>query len=976
VGQRQSAFFNLYNQLLLYVIMLNKGFDQKLDNVYNFDSMVYYLSDKQEGVSFLLRKSKISEMLKKACEKYTLKDIENGFEGFSATQLADQLAMDRANVSKELNTLFLEQRVIKVIGRPVYYFDAEVFEKLTHGKNEVFETDHLNLLIKEHKQHVSDPFELIIGSEGSLKTIIKKAKAAMIYPPFGLHTLLIGPTGVGKTMFAEIMYSFAKEQGVLNEKAEFVVFNCAEYADNPQLLLGQLFGYVKGAYTGADHDSEGLIHRANNGILFLDEIHRLSPEGQEMLFMLIDKGEYRRMGDSKNTKANVLILGATTENTDSALLKTFLRRIPMTITIPSLQERTIKERYDLIEKFLRQEYSQLKIPIQVTKKGMKALMGYDCPGNIGQLKADIRLLCARAFLDYKARDLARVEINSSLLADSTYAGIFKSEKQPEIMEIIDSHAGNLFIYNQEINFESFDFRDLEDIYGLIEKSFSRYEIEGYSADTISREIKKQIEEYISRLMNKLVNTDISQKEELYKIVSPRIYRSVEIAMQIAEHHINRSIPKKAYAAMALHMSAIVENHVTHSAFSANQYTMAMDHPLEYQTAKTVRTILQSELDIELPEQEIIFITLFLSMEEERKTESSHIGLLVLAHGNGVARNMADVANTLLCTHHAHALDMPLKQNVQEFLEVVSDKVKEIDEGKGVLLMVDMGSLLSFGELITEKTNIPVATVEMVSTPLVLEATRKTMMVEYTLDELAKEFKDMLPYIGRSFSLEMKNRIQQNYAIICTCLTGEGAAIKLGNLLRSAIPLIQEYDIEVLCCNKETFKEIDLKGKTILAIVGAVDLLLENVPYIPSDKMILENGLYEINQIIQRMVGSKSDIQEVPNYITHTVLAESLTFLDLDKTEDVIQKSFKLIEKMVDIQDYNRILVNYILHVGSMAERCIQGQILNYEKIDELIAAKPALYHAVKLGMMILEEEFKCSVPDTEIGYVMDLFDTE
>ncbi len=140
----------------------------------------------------MLRKSKISEMLKKACEKYTLKDIENGFEGFSATQLADQLAMDRANVSKELNTLFLEQRVIKVIGRPVYYFDAEVFEKLTHGKNEVFETDHLNLLIKEHKQHVSDPFELIIGSEGSLKTIIKKAKAAMIYPPFGLHTLLIG----------------------------------------------------------------------------------------------------------------------------------------------------------------------------------------------------------------------------------------------------------------------------------------------------------------------------------------------------------------------------------------------------------------------------------------------------------------------------------------------------------------------------------------------------------------------------------------------------------------------------------------------------------------------------------------------------------------------------------------------------------------------------------------------------------------
>ncbi len=80
----------------------------------------------------------------------------------------------------------------------------------------------------------------------------------------------------------------------------------------------------KGAFTGADQDKIGLIENADEGILLLDEIHRLSPETQEMLFLLMDKGVYRRLGETdKYRKANVLIIGATTENINSALLQTF-----------------------------------------------------------------------------------------------------------------------------------------------------------------------------------------------------------------------------------------------------------------------------------------------------------------------------------------------------------------------------------------------------------------------------------------------------------------------------------------------------------------------------------------------------------------------------------------------------------------------------------------------------------------------------
>lgn len=78
----------------------------------------------------------------------------------------------------------------------------------------------------------------------------------------------------------------------------------------------------KGAYTGADETRTGLVAQADGGILFLDEIHRLPPEGQEMSFTFIDKGTYRPLGENQEQTASVQIIGATTE-TSTIFLETF-----------------------------------------------------------------------------------------------------------------------------------------------------------------------------------------------------------------------------------------------------------------------------------------------------------------------------------------------------------------------------------------------------------------------------------------------------------------------------------------------------------------------------------------------------------------------------------------------------------------------------------------------------------------------------
>lgn len=203
------------------------------------------------------RKDIIFETLKRQCElaKLEKKDLQ-----IESSDLADALGYDRSNVSRDLNELVREGRVEKSNGRPVYFWPVGYADE-------------------ENNQKEKDEFFFLVGEKGSLKKSVQQAKSAVLYPPRGLHTLLTGPTGTGKTTFAERMYEYAKYMKIIRPDAKFVVFNCAEYAENPQLLMSQMFGHKKGAFTGALSDRPGLVELADGGILFLDEIHRLPADG-------------------------------------------------------------------------------------------------------------------------------------------------------------------------------------------------------------------------------------------------------------------------------------------------------------------------------------------------------------------------------------------------------------------------------------------------------------------------------------------------------------------------------------------------------------------------------------------------------------------------------------------------------------------------------------------------------------------------
>ena len=125
----------------------------------------------------------------------------SGQIGFDAQEIADELDILRNNVSKELNELHRQDKIVKFTGRPVRYFDREMLAELLEtelgqGPLQFRDVEECKRLFVRNAEEEANPFARLIGADKSLKRQVEQGKAAILYPPDGLHTLIVGQTGV------------------------------------------------------------------------------------------------------------------------------------------------------------------------------------------------------------------------------------------------------------------------------------------------------------------------------------------------------------------------------------------------------------------------------------------------------------------------------------------------------------------------------------------------------------------------------------------------------------------------------------------------------------------------------------------------------------------------------------------------------------------------------------------------------------
>ncbi|HFL2538489.1 TPA: sigma-54-dependent transcriptional regulator [Clostridioides difficile] len=725
------------------------------------------LNIRREDVTFLRNELKIedSRQRRKVVLIKAIKDI-----------LKEEKTINKNDITRRLNSIGFTVSRFTVIQ---YLKEIQDSGDLKLDK----ESDDKKEEIINNRENKDIAFDKLIGSSGSLSTIIKLAKAAILYPPHGLHTIIMGPTGVGKSELAECMYKFAVESSRFPKNAPFIVFNAADYSENPQLLLSQLFGHVKGAFTGADENKEGLVSKADGGILFIDEIHRLPHEGQEILFQLIDKGMVRKLGETRLThKIDVMIISATSEPIDSHLLNTFKRRIPVTIEIPELVARPLNERFDIINNFFLIEAQRMGANIHIKSDVLKALMLYDCIGNVGQLRSDIQVACARGLLNQLTNKLKEVNISISDVPGYVKQGLIKIRNCRGKIEnyvdgdlIIDSNLqGEIEKKNEDI----YTFPD--EIYKLTERRHIDLLEQGLDFDVINRIIGGELESCIQKYIKQVKKVSISNNlPDISPIVGKYIVELTYEVIKIASQYLS-SLEPNLHLCLAVHLKAAFERLKEGKVISnAHLKEIIGNYPVEYSVAEKVAQYLKERYNINLPKEEIGIIAIYFKMSSRRDmSEQKKIGVLLMAHGR-VASSVCEVTNKLLGINHARYLDMPFEKKPEEMIEEATTIIKDIDEGRGVIILVDMGSLSYFGDIISGKTGINIRTISRFDTLLSIEVIRRAVLPDLTIDEIVDEVKGIEPQVKEKVSKCNNTKVDFRKPIILTlCITGLGGACKI------------------------------------------------------------------------------------------------------------------------------------------------------------------------------------------------------
>jgi len=876
----------------------------------------------------------------------TLREWErSGKRWVSAEELASVLGLDRANVSRDLNRLWREGKVQKQTGRPVRF-------ALACGSTAETRLDR------------------IAKQQPSLAAAVEQGKAAVLYPPKGLPMLIVGETGTGKSMFAELLHEFAVAVGRFPRSAPFVTFNCADYANNPQLLLGQLFGIRKGAYTGAN-EQKGLIEKADGGVLFLDEVHRLPAEGQEMLFTFIDRGVYRRLGETDVERtANVLLICATTEDPESNLLKTFRRRIPMHILLPPLEKRTLDERCRLVMQFFQEEAVRLGKEICVSANAIRAFLFYACPNNVGQLKADIQLVCAKAYADYVTGKKQAVSVHRADLPLQVQTGLLLEKKHPRSASYslphrwyaFSPHGGEADVGGGPVESES--------VYGAIERKYGELKERGIAGDELDLLLEMDIKHYFSQYM-KGMDRRIRNRRDLEKMVTPDVLALTEAMVVYVEKKLGRRLAKKVTYALALHIQTAINRLRAGTIVShpkLNEVRAAYKH--EFAVALDCLHLMEEKMHIDLPIDEAGFLTMFFALHEERTEErEERVAVVVVMHGNGVASAMADVVNQLLTAACVYAVDMPLDADPKHIYEQVKAVLQPVVSQKGVLLLVDMGSLVSFASFLEKELAVPVKVVSAASTPHVLEAARKAML-GYALNDIYEEVKAAAPFYVREPLWEEETADQDMLAIVTACFTGKGSALALKHILETYLQLdehmwriipIQMADVKEA---RQTLSSI-AKHFRIVCVVSHI-CLDERIPHFPLEEVLSLRAMKEIQAL--------ADVEEIHVHMARE-LAGHLRHLSPTKAIHAIRAALAAIGRELGLDPDGRDMVGLVLHLCCLLDRLLSGEKTSSGQgtAIECRHEDETLYRVVKEGLFPLEQRYGVCIGEDELCHIVHFF---
>jgi len=367
------------------------------------------------------------------------------------------IGMDGITAAREIKALKTDIPIIFHTGYPGDYDEDEIDElekpfdfvlkgeavtRLIRSVNNAVDS----YLLKANGYQFSDYAEVAYGIIGKSPRMQEVYNLIRKVASTNSKAMILGETGTGKELVARAIHFSG-----IGKNNRFAILNCNH--KSPDLVESELFGHVRGSFTGAISDRLGLFEYADGGTVFLDEIGDLDLRTQAKLLRVLETGEYQKIGTEETRKAQVRIMCATHKNLEHMVRDSlfredlYFRLKGVKITLPPLRER----REDipvliskLTEKFISDQHLSQKI---FEDSAIEVLMNYDWPGNVRQLKETIESLIVLAESDLiLASDVIRY-LGLDAPPESAANGKSLSEKVRQYERLLIMQALNQADYN-------------------------------------------------------------------------------------------------------------------------------------------------------------------------------------------------------------------------------------------------------------------------------------------------------------------------------------------------------------------------------------------------------------------------------------------------------------------------------------------------------------------------------------------------
>lgn len=834
--------------------------------------------------------------------------------GFTAQDCADFVQTGRSVISHYLNRLCDDGRLRKENTRPVRFY---VQQRLGSSSS-------LPAVAK-----IGDAFDPLIGSQGSLADAVALCRSAVNYPN-GLPIMLSGESGVGKSHLAMLIHHYAIEQGTIGAGKPFIELNCADYANNPELLSATLFGYTRGAFTGADKEKRGAFDEANGGFLFLDEVHRLSAENQEKLFLFMDKGYFYRLGDNRTRQpATLRFIFATTENIDTVLLNTFRRRIPIHVSLPNYISRPLSERVMQVEHFLRREADRLGKDIHLDNQLMHQLVMSPVRGNIGELKNQIKVMCASAWTERQQgcyitlnapRPSGEMLVISARHDISTLAlrSLLPKSLHDEVIFREFCHSGNGLLLN----------RKLEQLMTTVNGTLDPQALYcGYIWQNTMHAVNE-----LEGLCGVECNMEIRKTVWLCLIYALHNVQDEERIAELQEASDYVSRKARLLAGECLHL---LNQHVTDSA-------LPVLRPL-------------------------------LSCAFSRLAgEDDPIQGVIVSHGRSTASSIAGMANQLTGGYYFKAFDMPHSTSTREIIDLLIAHLAALKPGGGLIILVDMGSLKAIYEEIKLHLHGELLVINNVSSAMALDIAAKIqsrLPMEAIIDGVKGAYEIETRYYAG---------VLPGNKIIISCISGEGISHKLKDIVQR---YLAKDEVEIV-----TMEYDDLKWKVAQAdpvlngtrlIITTTDLEAGYIPLLSVERLIKEKIQilkrdYFTNLLVDG--GLEPMVEDVVKLFTVEGVASRLSFLNPVVIIDEVELVIKQYEGFYKIHFESYLRINLFMHIALMIERVMVNSGMRHRDDAVLIPEQQAFVAVNDTFFQALNRKYHIILPLTEVLMIYEIME--